>query len=437
MRHAWVAALVLAGAAAAQERVTLRTAVDAVLTTNPAIAGAVAGTRVAEARVDEARASRLPRIDASGTLMRSNNPVFVFGSLLEQGRFGAQHFDPGFLNDPDPLTNDRLALNVRYTLFDQFRRRDLTAQAQNAVGQAAAGGEEARQRLRAETIARFYGALLAEEKRRVAAETVASAEADARSMRDRYEQGLLVESDLLGAEVQLASFRQRLIEAEGDAAIVRAALATLLRRPLDAPIEVSGSIPASASPLPPLDEAVADGVARRGELQIAKNATGNAGVQVRTARASRLPRADAFASAGASRGDTDHALGLVISVDLFDGGRRARIAQAQAGLEAARASEDAARDRVTMEIVTAWHRARAARERIAVADKSAERAAAASRIVRDRYDHGLTTITEHLRAQTALLAARLELLAARYDSVTGHAELLRSTGGLHDVNEFE
>lgn len=431
MRLMTAVAVVIAVSAQA-ETATLREAVDAALANNAAVAASSARANAAEARLQQARAARLPRIDASQTIVRSDNPVFVFGSLLEQGRFGAQHFDPAFLNDPDPFTNRRLALNVRYTLFDQLRRLNMTRQAQHGVEQAGFGSEEVRQRLRVETITRFYGVMLATQKREVAAEAVRSAEADAAAMRDRVSQGLLVESDLLAAEVQLAGYEQRLLEAEGDLAIARAALATVIGKETD----VAGAIPETTLPELSLEDALAKGYAARSDLKSAGTAAETAKLQLATIRGSQLPRVDTFASWGASNGDPDRAIGLVIGVDLFDPGKRAQIAEARAGIEAARAEIAAAKDRATMEIVAAWHRARVARERIGVAAKSVERAAAAERIVRDRYEHGLTTITEQLRAQTALFTARLELLATRYDYVIGYAELLRATGGLTDVEAF-
>jgi outer membrane protein TolC len=94
------------------------------------------------------------------------------------------------------------------------------------------------------------------------------------------------------------------------------------------------------------------------------------------------------------------------------------------------------RDKVVMETVTAWHRANAARQQLEVAATAAQQAEAAARIVQDRYENGLTTITEELRAQTALVGARLALLAARHQYITGYAELLRATGGLHDIDPF-
>lgn len=417
-------------------RLTLQALTDEALAASPAVAGVEARRDMAEARLREARSMWLPRVDASAAITESDNPVFVFGSLLEQGRFGQQHFDPAFLNDPDAMSNTRLGVNLRYTLFDQFRRYNAGKQAKNAVEQAELGTEEARQRIRVEAISRFYGVLLAEQKRDVAAESVRSAEADAKAMRDRLEQGLLVESDYLATDVQLASWQQRLIEAEGDVAIARAALATLLQRPLEQTLALEGSIPTRPFPASNLSDDIATALEQRAEVRIAASASANAELQIGTARGSLLPRADAFASWGASRGNPDHAIGVVLGVDLFDGAKYARIAESRAALNGARAEEQMVRDRVTMEVVAAWHRVQTARERVEVATKATERAAAASRIIRDRYENGLTTITEQLRAQTALLAARLDLLAARYDYAVGHAELLRATGGLQSVEAF-
>ena len=421
---------------ASAETLTLREAEAAALAQNSAVTGVAARAKVAEARLAQARSAWWPRVDASANIMRSDNPVFVFGSLLEQGRFSQQHFDPRFLNDPDPFTNRRLALNLRYTLFDRFRRVHSVRQAERAVEQAALGGEETRQRIRLETLTRFYGVVLAAQKRDVAAEAVRSAEADAAAIRDRVQQGLLVESDLLSAEVQVATFQQRLLEADGELAIARAALATVLGRDSSEAVDVAGTIPEKTLPEPSLTEALERGYASRPDAKSVQAAAAAAKLQLATARASRLPRVDTFASWGASNGDPDRAVGVVIGIDLFDPARRGQIAEARAGVEAVEAEGAGARDRATMEIVAAWHRARVARERIGVAARSVERAEAAAKIVQDRYAHGLTTITEQLRAQTALVAARLELLAARYDYVIGHAELLRATGGLTDVEAF-
>jgi outer membrane protein TolC len=429
------------------QSLTLHAAVEEALARNPAIAAADAGQQVAAAHEAEARAARFPRLDVSETATRSNNPVFVFGSLLEQGRFGSQNFDPAFLNAPDALTNYRASVTASFAVFDRLRTATGIRQSHNGVTRAAVELEDARQRLRAETVSRYYAVVLAEEKVAVAQETVATAEADAKRTRDRFVQGLLVESDALSADVQVAAFKQRLIATQGDLAIARAALAMLLQRPLSESMAIRGTLPTewpdrSDGNDNDLDAAIARAIDRRAAVKIASIATSNAQLQLTAERGAALPRVDAFGTFGASgatlgRRNTDSTAGIAITLPLFDRARPARIASARAGIAAARAADTMARDAVTMEVVSAWHRLRSARESAAVAAAAVEQAQAAARIVRDRHENGLITITEQLRAQTALATARFELLAARYENVVAHAELLRATGELDDVAPFD
>jgi outer membrane protein TolC len=374
-------------------------------------------------------------------VLRGDNPVYVFGSLLEQGRFAERHFAPAFLNDPDPLTHHRAAATLRLTLFDRLQRREGGRQARLGVERADHQAVEARQRLLAEVVGRYFAVLVARARLDLAADAVATAEADAAATRDRFAQGLLVESDALAAEVQQAGLAARRIAAEGELAVARAALATTLRRPPGDPFELADELPPQV-PAAACDETQpARAAERRASVLAAAAATAEAASAVTAARHGALPRVDAWAAAGAhgARFDdrhTEHALGASLSLDLFDPGRSSRVAAAGAALAAARAAESAARDQATLETVAACARLGAAAETIAVAARAVEQADAAARIVADRYQHGLATITDHLRARTAVVAARSELLAARHDLVVAHAERLRATGDLDDVPTY-
>lgn len=420
---------------------TVNDAVEEALARHPAAAAADAHVRVAAAQLAEARAGWMPRVDITESVTRSNNPVFVFGSLLEQGAFAQQHFDPAFLNDPEPFTSHRAAITARLPLFDRFHTSTTTAQARNAAARADAEVEEARQRIRADVIARYYGVVVAEEKLAFAKETVRAAEADVQFTRDRYEQGFVVESDALAADVHLAMLRQREIAAGGELAVARAALATSLQRSPAEPIVIDASLPDVRAGDVPLETALTTAIARRAPVRSAATAVADAEQRLRSTRAMMLPRLDAFGSfsgSGSTLGDrnTDHAAGVLLTFELFDRARPARVAAARAGIDAARAAATMSRDAVTMEVIGAWHRLRSARESVNVATSGASAAEVAARIVRDRYGEGLTTITEHLRAQTALVQARFELLAARYETIVAHSELLRATGDLDDVQPF-
>ncbi|HEV2721975.1 MAG TPA: TolC family protein, partial [Thermoanaerobaculia bacterium] len=306
--------ILLATAVAAA--LSLREATAVALSQAPRATAAKARVDAAQARLAEARGMWLPKVDATETAARSDDPGFVFAGLLQQGRFGPQDFDPAFLNAPPPLQSFRAGLNVRYTIFDQLRRDDANAAAKNAVAQADAGYDETRQRLRLETVSRYYGLALADAKRDVAAGAVRAAVAQAKAIRDRFEQGLVVESDLLATEVQLAELRQQEIEAEGDLAVAGAALATLLRRSPLEPIAIDGALPERTFPDADVPQAIARGLASRGDVAAASASAKNAALDLRTARGSLLPRVDALANwsaTGATIGghNSDHTFAVM------------------------------------------------------------------------------------------------------------------------------
>jgi outer membrane protein TolC len=83
---------------------SLDDAVRLALDKNLAIEAAGAAGKAAESRISVARGGRLPKVNYSESWTRSDNPVFVFGSLLTQRQFGIQNFQLGSLNQPDFLT---------------------------------------------------------------------------------------------------------------------------------------------------------------------------------------------------------------------------------------------------------------------------------------------------------------------------------------------
>jgi outer membrane protein TolC len=423
------------------EALTLPLAVEIALRTNPLTRATASGREIADARLDEARAGRFPIVQLSESVMNGNNPVFVFGSLLEQARFRQQNFDLRSLNNPDPLNNFRFSLTVKAPLFDQRQTATRVNQAQLGREQADAETKRIAQQIRFETLRAFYGVLLARANKEVADEAVKLAEADVKRSRDRVEAGTSVASDLLSAEVQLADFRQRQIEAEGEIVTAQAALNTALGLPINTPQKVTGQLIEKAFNLAEQDELIRQALGSRPDYRRAELSLRSSAEQVKGARGEYLPRVDVFANAGASRnnwvsGSGDYIIGASVAFNLFDAGRNARINQARAAESLAASQQEHLANQIRLEVVRACQQFVSARERVKVAERVIAHATEALRIVQDRYNEGLTTITEALRAETALTRAQSNLLSARYDYYVGYAALLLASGRLTDVEPF-
>lgn len=426
---------------AGSDGLTLLGAVEIALRRNPMIKSASSGREMADAQLSEAYAGRFPLLQLGQSFVTSNNPVFVFGSLLEQGRFGPQNFDPQFLNNPDSLTNFRSSITFRFPLFDQKQSDARVRQALIGRQQADSQTESVVQQIRFEVLRAYFGVLVAQAKKEVAAEAVKSAASDLKRIGDLVGAGVVVQSDSLSAEVQLAEFRQQQIQAEGDLAVAQAALNTVLGVAVDTPQTITGQLAEKAFTIGSQAELIQLALGRRPDLARAGLALESGKERTRGARGEYLPRVDVFGTYGVSsqivaNGSSDYSVGASVTFNLFDAGRGARLKQARAAENAAAAEAENLASQIRFEVVRAYQQYVSARERVSVAARAVDQASEARRIVQDRYQAGLTTITEVLRAETAFVRARLSLLAARYDHYIGYANVLLTTGRLTAVDDF-
>jgi outer membrane protein TolC len=114
----------------------------------------------------------------------------------------------------------------------------------------------------------------------------------------------------------------------------------------------------------------------------------------------------------------------------------ARVKQAVAAEAMARAEQEQLANHIRLEIVRSYRQYLSALERLQVAVQATGQASETLRIIQDRYRAGLTTITEVLRSETALVQARMNLILARYDHYVGYGQLLLHSGRLIDVQAF-
>jgi outer membrane protein TolC len=218
----------------AQDSLSLREAVQSALRQNKAIAGANAATKASTARVEEARAGWLPKLNYSESFVRSDNPVFVFSSLLTQHQFGAQNFNIGPLNRPDSINNFQSLLSVEQPLYD-------AGQTRNAVKSADLSHQVSMEEKRltemlviAGVVKAYYGAMLAAESLKTAEQALRSADADLKRAESVRAAGMSTDVDVLSIRVHLAGITEERIKRAAELEVARSALNDALGLPLDA-----------------------------------------------------------------------------------------------------------------------------------------------------------------------------------------------------------
>jgi len=420
----------------------LSRAVEMAIETNPATKAAESRVRIAEAKIREAAAAKKPFANFSQSVVRSNDPVFVFGSLLGQGRFGPSNFSIDSLNNPNGLFNFRTQFNGQMPIFDQRQTSSRVAQGQIAKRQAELVADATLQRLRFDVVRSFYGVILGRELIKVSEDAIRAAEANRKKVSDMVDVGMTTEADLLAADLEVANAVQRKIEAESQLVNTLASLNITTGTNADLERPLRGELKEKFFPAEDQPQLIRLALESRSDYRRALLEVENTSLQKKAVHDTRLPRVDAFGNVGYSspyiaNGSTDYTVGVNLTYTLFDAGRKAREEQAVEGETLAGLERDNLANQVRLDVIRAYQAFKTADARIRVSIKSIARAEEAQRITDDRYKAGLTTFSEVVRANAALTGARQDMLNSRYEFYIGYAGLRLATGTLTDVRWFD
>ena len=402
---------------------SLDEAVGAALSNHPVLRQAEIDIESAELRVQQARSSRSPQIDAGG-LAKSG--------LAGSGNLFGLH---GLASSPDP-EGMALSANVFQDLLD-FKRSKFETEARRAEVEhfdETLRAEKAR--LILDVRRAFYSALKAMRRIGLTEETVKERVLALRQAESLHRAGLAskLEVSLGGIGVSRArldrtrateSLQQalaRLNEAMGEST----GQAFALQEP-----EISAASPG------PLEALAAESLESRAELAAVEARIRAAEAWVRRAEREKYPRIMAMFSGGWTR-FAELTLsrllfgGFGIQLPIFTGGRlEASIEETRRGLEKTRAAREELVRAVRLQVAEARGDLVTAFESVRTAEQGVEQALEAERLASARYKHDLADLLDLTVAQTALAAAENEHGQARYDYKIAEAELDFATGKRH------
>jgi len=422
----------------APAQLTLQQAVQIAMEKNPLRKAAIADLKAANADVREARSFLMPHLNFSETATRGNDPVYVFGSKLRQQRFATNDFALNKLNTPPPFGNFTTRFGGTWNLFDSFASWHGVTRAKQVNEAAAHQLDRTDQEIVFRVVSAYNQVLLASKQLEVAEQSVKSAQAIMDRSQSRFESGLVVESDLLTAKVRMAARQQELIRARNDLALARAQLNLTMGMPAESEFQLAESLAERHLPVPALAEAEQEALNKRQDLKrvAAEEAAQHQSVAI--VKSSFGPRVNAFAgwemdnpTFVAGGGGNNWLGGIELQIDIFQGGaKRAELSRQRAFEEKIAAMKLAATDGVRLEVRRAYYDVDSSRQQIEVTRAAIAEAQESLRINQDRYDSGLTTITDVLSAEEAARRSQTDYWEAVYRFHTSYANLELASGTL-------
>jgi outer membrane protein TolC len=429
----WLAFVAIPSLGIAQEverQLTFDEALDVAMHRNVDLRIAEANEAAAAAGASSASAFLWPQVVFSSGLVRSNDPVFAFGTKLRQGVFGEPDFAIDELNDPDPLTNWTAGIDVRWEILAPTRwaQRSVAREQANA---STWGMVRRRETIRLHTRTLYLDALTAEGRHAAARATERAARATLERFERRKARGMLTEADRLQAEAEFEMARASSIDASRREREARQALGAFLGWSVDSLPVPSETLSAPAD-LTPSDF----DPTRRADILALGSAVRATHASGRGAMLAYVPALEAFGNVKSHADEVfesdsdDWSVGVALRWTAFGGlQRKAELDRARAAELIARLQFEHATREALREVDAAKHAVDAARAgyeaslaaRVAVED--------ATRLIQRRFEEGLATPDELLQAEARLATIRsraVDALAA-WNLAVAHVEFVRAT----------
>ncbi len=424
--------------------------VETALSQNPEMD--VSQYRLAQAQyaLKEANASRLPQVTASMTASQSNSALNVFGMKLNQRQasfsdFGFSQFDstnpnilnvqPDDLNHPGAHSDFNTRLEILIPVWNGGKISGYQSQAQ-AMIQAAKKGEQAVQQYLTFNVYQAYeGVHTARAFVAVAEQAVKAAQAYVDTTANLVEQGVVVRSELLSANVHLSQAKTSFEQAKMQEQLALDSLKMLMATPENQAIMVGDRMNVTL-PEASLETLLGMGMQTNPQLNAKREEARSSRAEMDVVKADQRPSFNIMA-----RGDfNDSGLGFdsqsytvagVLSWKMTDFGLTYnRLNRASAATAEKKAAVRSQENQVRHAILKAWRTLQVVEKQVYSHQLAVEQAEEAQRLILKRYKGGIATMTEVLASQAQLDKARAELVQSLYEQNIQKAKLRLETGSM-------
>lgn len=420
----------------AAEPLTLDQAVETALKNHPNLKAADSQVDAAQANVLKTNSGFLPKVTLSETWSRTDNPLMVLGTKLNQEMVTPSDFNPVVMNDPDTISNYNTRLSVMQPVYNGGKEYLGVKQAKLGREAAVMDRNRSRQETMFNVVKAFYGLLLAQEYNKVAVQSLETSAANVKLAEARYKAGAVLQSDLLRAKVQYAEVKEMATRSENGVKLAAANLNFAMGVPQDAQYAVEGALSVQEMK-EDLNGMVGEALSLRPDLMSLGLNRKNAEANVSQARTDYVPslnlmgQMDWNSDRPAGNDAKSWAVMAVLQWNLFDGlVTTSRVREASANAGRMKAMEEQMRSGVQLQVRQAYYNLNASLDRIAATSSSVQEAEEGFRIVQKRYEAGMTTLVDVLGAENALIRAKTGAIQALYDNNVAAAELKLAAGTL-------
>ncbi len=353
---------------------------------------------------------------------------------------------PGFGNTfqiSQNVYNDyNLELTVQQPLFTGFQLLNASKAAKDNEEASKYDTRTDRSNLEVQIATSYWNVYNAMQAREVMKENLDRTQSHYQQAENMLAQGMLTQSDVLSAKVQLSNSRLMLLNAENNLQLAEVALNNVLGVPLNTTYEIKSVPQAGDTTVPDLSQLLKDALDHRSELQSLKLKAKAATAMASAAWGAYLPQISVVGNFYYQRPNTrifptqdifksTWDASLVVSLPIWNWGQtQSKIDEATAQREQANLAEQQTADAVYLDVTQSYLNFKQAKDKIGVAETTVKDAEESYRISDQKFKVGLVTNTDLMDSEVALLQAKLSYSQALTDLEIARINLEKATGEL-------
>jgi len=421
------------------EPLSMAEAIHIAVEQNPQIKAAQFQVDAVKSNSVKARSGFYPQLNFIQSFNHTTNPMWAFGTKLNQGVITQTDFNPVSLNDPNAVNNFASTFSLSWSIYEGGRTKIGLEQAKQNLSVATLTLERTRQNVIAKAATVYVGLVLSQKNITVIDDALETAKANLKIIRSRYNSGFVVKSDLLRAMVRIANLKQQQLMAKSrfkiGEAMLNAAMGSADLKPLSpvTPLIIGSEINGT------IDNWIDTAFNKRPEIQNLHLAEDIAGKEIKKSRALHYPDVNLVGNYEINTEDfsdsaDNYTIGAVLKINIFSGNRITEETKAAVSmLGRVQQMKKSLALNIQVQTREAFLKAKSARERIQVAKIAVDQAEESLRIVKNRYNNGLLTIVGLLDAELARQQAHTDYFKALHDYKVARVELALASGTI-DTN---
>ena len=388
-------------------------------------------SRIAAQRINAASARRAmaessfrPRLNLSAGYDQTNNPMYSFGNILNQGNFD-QTID---FNNPGRTDNLNLKAEMLYRFYNGGRDQAGRDAAEATQLSTEMERETTYQQLGYEVVKAFQQIVQAQDQVAARAAELEAIQASLDVAVARYEAGELLKADMLNFEVQKSRASENLIVSQHQLELSKKIFLNLLGLEKGA-VELSGRTETGqAVPTP-------QSYRQRPEINALQARLERAEAELQQSEGQKYPTLDGFARYQYDYGFIDDgsgdswAAGLMLNYNLYNGNyTEAETAGKKAELQSVREQLAKMKLAINLDIQEAELNYNQAVERRAVTEQMVLVAGESAQLSRERFKQGLILSSDLIDVELRLTDALVRQSAAKANYEIAIADLRRAAG---------